>query len=88
MRFALRVLRMQIGYPADLSARQPRHFLLRRQKKVSKEKATRMLLKSLGTSMCLALRVLRMQIGNPADLSVKKLRCSAQHTGTKPSRFR
>jgi hypothetical protein len=44
MRFALRVLRMQIGYPADLSARQPRYFLLHRQKKVSKEKATRMLL--------------------------------------------
>ena len=40
MRFALRVLRMQIGYPADLSARQPRYFLLHRQK----EKATRMLL--------------------------------------------
>jgi hypothetical protein len=28
MCFALRVLRMQIGYPADLSARQPKYFLL------------------------------------------------------------
>ncbi len=28
MCFALRVLRMQIGNPADLSARQPRYFLL------------------------------------------------------------
>jgi hypothetical protein len=69
MRFALRVHRMQIGYPADLSARQPRYFLLHRQKKVSKEKATRMLLKSLGTFMCLALRVQSMQIGCPTDLS-------------------
>ncbi|MBD9359646.1 hypothetical protein [Methylomonas fluvii] len=33
---------MQIGYPADLSARQPRYFLLFGQKKVSKEKATPM----------------------------------------------
>jgi len=32
---------MQIGNPADLSARQPKYFLLRDQKKVSKEKATR-----------------------------------------------
>jgi len=32
-------------------------------------------------------RVLRMQIGYPADLSVQKLRCSARHTGRKPSRF-
>ncbi|WKJ89179.1 hypothetical protein QZJ86_14245 [Methylomonas montana] len=32
---------MQIGYPADLSARRPKYFLLRGQKKVFKEKATR-----------------------------------------------
>jgi hypothetical protein len=54
-----------------------------RQKKVSKEKVTRMPLISLGTSLRLALRVLRMQIGYPADLSLQKLRCSARHTGEK-----
>ncbi|MCQ8128114.1 hypothetical protein [Methylomonas rivi] len=39
MCFALRVLRMQIGHPADLSARQPSFFLLHGQKKETKEKA-------------------------------------------------
>lgn len=39
MCFALRVLRMQIGHPADLSARQPSFFLLHGQKKKTKEKA-------------------------------------------------
>jgi len=42
---------------------------LLRQKKVTKEKATRLPLESLGTSLCLALRVRGMQIGYPADLS-------------------
>jgi len=42
---------------------------VRRQKKVSKEKATRMPLESLRTSLCRALRVLRVQIGYPAALS-------------------
>jgi len=47
-----------------------RYFLLRRQKKVTKEKATRLPLKSRGTSMYLALRAaVAVQIGNPANLS-------------------
>ncbi|OAH97855.1 hypothetical protein A1353_22575 [Methylomonas methanica] len=108
MRFALRVIRMQIGYPADLSARRPRYFryenrpwfspsgpayrlfkfapgeFVRGQKKVSKEKSTRMPLSSLDTSLCLALRVRCMQIGYPADLSVQKLLCSARQAGENP----
>jgi len=40
-----------------------------RQRKVSKRKAARLPLESLGTSLCLALRVRCMQIGYPADLS-------------------
>jgi hypothetical protein len=39
MCFALRVLRMHIGCPADLSDRQPSFFLLLGQKKETKEKA-------------------------------------------------
>jgi hypothetical protein len=39
------------------------------EKKVTKEKAARLPLVSLGTSLCLALRVQGMQIGYPADLS-------------------
>ena len=39
--FALRVLRMQIGCPADLSDRQPSNFSLFGQRKVTKRKATR-----------------------------------------------
>ncbi|MCQ8179930.1 hypothetical protein NP603_02305 [Methylomonas sp. SURF-1] len=40
MCFALWVLRMQIGAPADLSARQPSDFSLLGQRKVTKRKAT------------------------------------------------
>ncbi|MGZ8916009.1 MAG: hypothetical protein ACXW1Z_23255 [Methylobacter sp.] len=39
------------------------------EKNVTKEKATRLPLESLGTSLYLALRVRCMQIGYPADLS-------------------
>jgi len=60
-----------------LSFASPRQLLLRCstscihavEKKVTKEKATRLPLESLGTSLCLALRVRYMQIGYPADLS-------------------
>jgi len=60
-----------------LSFASPRQLLLRCsnscipavEKKVAKEKATRIPPSSLGTSMCLALRVRCMQISYPADLS-------------------
>jgi len=67
-----------------LSFASPRQLLLRCsnsciravEKKVSKEKATRIPPSSLGTSMCLALRVRCMQISYPADLSCASRSCA------------